>query len=109
MRQRKPHEISTVKRKVGRPRGIKERKPRRRSERVVPPPDLVWHDKRQAAGRIGVSVSLIDKNLSAIGATKIGDRIVIHRDRLDEWALSLSSQAQPSTRRKTDDGPRAAP
>lgn len=93
------------KRKGGRPCGVKERQRRKRHERVVPPADLVWHDKREAAGRLGVSVSLIDKNLDDIGFVFLGDRRVAHVDDIDAWALRGGGPRRKGER----DEPRAAP
>lgn len=74
-------------------------KKRQRLQRIVPPADVVWLSKAQACGHLGVSRSVIDKHLDEIGFVFIGDRRVVHRSRLDEWAMAR-------TRRQRDDGER---
>jgi hypothetical protein len=79
----------TLKRKVGRPAGIKETRKRVRHEPVIAPPHVEWLDKKEAAGELRVSVSFINRHQHMLGATKLGDLVRFSRTRLHERMLSL--------------------
>jgi hypothetical protein len=89
----------SVKRGRGRPRGVKDRKPRRFRSRLVVPLEQVVLSKREAAAVAGVGLSKIDQNLAAIGAVRSGARVLIFRDRLLAWVQSLPP-AMPFTRQR---------
>jgi hypothetical protein len=82
---------SNIKRKSGRPPGRKDKRKRRRRERIIPPAEVTWFDKRQAAGHLGLSVSTIEKRFGHCFVS-IGDRRLAHRDRLDAEALKFEPQ-----------------
>jgi hypothetical protein len=86
---------NSVKRGRGRPRGVKDRKPRRFKPRLVVPVEQEVLSKREAAAVAGVGLSKIDQNLKAIGAVRSGSRVLIFRDRLMAWVHSLPPAVPP--------------
>ena len=61
---------------------------RRRRERVAIPPDKKWITKLEAADESTLSVRNIERHLKALGARKVGGRVIIERARLHEWLRS---------------------
>jgi hypothetical protein len=87
------------KRKPSRPPKQKEKQKRQRRERIIPPPDAVWFDKKMAAGHFGLSISTIEKRFGHVFIS-VGDRRLAHRDKLDAEMLKREDKPAAAAGRK---------
>ena len=78
--------------KIGRPPGKKERKPRQRRERLDVPGEKRWLDWPEAESVSNLSRNTLRKHVRLFGK-KAGVRMIIDRLRLDAWLLSQPDAA----------------
>jgi excisionase family DNA binding protein len=75
----------------GRPAGIVERRPRRRRKQLDA--DRLYYSPAEVAKVTGIGVGRVRRSLKALGAKRLGGRVLIPVENVKPWVASLPDAA----------------